>query len=337
MCDGIGFLIYFSSLLILIISVLLVKKNKFVMIISLFWIILLASLRGSAGVDTRMYIFRFENISDFSKIPIIESLLPFLMFIVRNISNSFSIFSLFYGAIISILYFYIFRKYPNSIYFGISIFSVIFIDSLYNVVRIGLALPLMFLAIVRSSKTLLFIAGQAHISTFLAFPLKSFRKYRLIICLILFIIFIYLFLILPDLPLTQRYLSKFKVYMSLSPRFEFSGISDTIGLWVALAIYYRVKGNKWKKWFRFNLISLILMVIFYLIVVNHFVFMLRVVRTYMIAIYALIAMEERKLDKVAFMIAFLFGLLYTSNFLRQIVASCSYLEGGFLPLHLTIY
>ena len=178
MCDPVGFMIYLGMLMALYIS--LIHRNFFLLCIGLFICTMIAAFRGEAGVDTYLYIARFNVIETgfpgFYNIPIIESFLPFLMWITKTLGGSFIHFSILFGFIISLLYFKILKDIPNSIYFGLACFPVIYIDSLFNGVRIGLAYPLIFLAIFYSSSSLFTLGVFSHISALIAAHFKVFSN-----------------------------------------------------------------------------------------------------------------------------------------------------------------
>jgi len=331
MFDFFGFLIYLISLCLLFISVFLInyKLNKYIAIVILLGIIFIASLRGTAGIDTKQYIFRFENINSFSDITLYEPIIPFLMWIVKSLGGSFPVFSLIYGIILIILYCYIFSNFKNSIYFGISIFPVIFLDSLFNGIRIGLAYPLIILYVTSSSFYYFLLSFLSHVSSLIG---VIFLKRKIIyLFLFLFIILILsgssILNIVPD-----RYINKYYQYKNLKPRFSYAGISDSIALIITLIVYFRVSGVRGKKMIKNSTIVIIFIIIYWFFLVRNFVFLLRVTRLIIIIIFAVIAKRNRKLDKISVLLSFIFGLFYSANFLRQIIASSSYAERGFLPL-----
>lgn len=333
MCDKLGLFVYAFFLISLTFGIYIRKKNPVILALTFLLITFFASLRGGSGVDTALYIQRFQNIT-FDKISIVEPILPTMMFLSKNIMNSFTLFSIFYGLLLSSLYYILFKNNKNSIYFGLSIFPLIYIDSLYNGLRIGLAYPILFLAIVNSSKSYLLFSVTAHISSLLITPLIIIKKKYIFLGILTAAVYIYI-IGFPVEFISERYISKYYKYQELVSRSSFAGIADTVGLFISLIIYYiTVLNYKEKKLFYAITLTFFVLFILYFILINKFMFMLRIVRLSMIAVFALIATNQNKINKLALYISLAFGILYSLNYLRQISATCVYPNGGFLPMQL---
>jgi hypothetical protein len=335
-CDLFGFLVYIIILFGLFISVYMffMKKNYLLLLFSMFYSVFIASFRGLSGVDTHMYILRYEFLKPFN-IDLIEPVIPFLMSIVKFFNGGFIGFSLLYGFIISVLYFYIFKKYNNAIYFGLIMFPVIYIDSLFNGIRIGLAYPLIILAIVNSSLIFFILAVLTHVSSLLIGVFKILQNKYISITIILLVILI---ILLSDVSIFNllpiRYQHKYMVYKQLHVKNIYSGLADSFILYITLVIYLRLNGLKGKVFFIKSLMLSVLIILYHVILVYNFAFMLRVTRLLEISILALIAKKKNKIDKLALYISFIIGIVYILNFIRQINSTCDYEIGGFLPLDL---
>lgn len=326
-----GFALYIVMLLSLHISI--IEKKSLYLFMSMFFIVLISSNRGIAGVDTHLYILRYDNIEQFTSIGIIEPLIPILMSITKFINGSFQDFSFFYGLVVSLLYLFIFKKFPNAIYFGLAMFPVIFIDSLFNGIRVGLAYPLMFLAIIYSSMIFFILAMSSHIS---ALIIGSFKiiPYKYIF---MFVPIILIFFSLSDLTvfdlLSDRYNSKFNNYQEMYTTNVYSGMADSSLLFISLMIYLRVLGVKGKSFLLKSLYIFIVVSFFHILLVSKYIFMLRITRILDIIVFALIAKNKNKIDKFALYLSLSIGVIYILNFLRQINSTCAYDIGGFLPLN----
>jgi len=332
MCDLFGLALYMLMLLSLQISI--VKKRPLYLFISMFFVVLISSHRGLAGVDTHLYILRYDNVEQFTNIGVIEPLIPILMSITKFANGNFQDFSFFYGLVVSLLYLFIFKKFPNAIYFGLTMFPVIFVDSLFNGVRVGLAYPLMFLAITYSSIIFFILAVSSHISSLIICGFKIIPyKYIFIFILIILIFFSLSDLTVFDL-LPDRYISKFYDYQEMYTANIYSGTADSFLLFISLLIYLRVLGIKGKSFLIKSFYIFVLVSAFHILLVSKYVFMLRIVRILDIAVFALIAKNKNKTDKFALYLSLLVGIIYILNFLRQISSTCSYNIGGFLPLNL---
>ena len=335
MRDIIGLLIYFVSVISLFFAILLIKRYKYVSFFIFLVVGMAAMFRGSAGVDTHLYISKFGSIGSLYDVPLTEPLIPFLMWIVKFCGGSFPVFSLVYAVILSSLYYYVLTRFPNAIYFGITVFPVIFIDSLYNGMRVGLAYPLIFIAVARSSVSVLFVAASAHVSSMLAGVFKVFSlSHYLIFSIFIGLIFFLDISLIGLLP--YRYISKMQVYSALSPSTSYAGLSDSAALCLALIIYYRLSKFRGKTWIAVGFVLLILVGFLYYFIISNYVAMLRLLRCIIICVFGLIARREARLGKFLFAVCVLFGMAYSANFLRQIWASSSHAGGGFLPLPLDL-
>jgi len=335
MCDPTGLLIYLSLLSILSIGIF--YNNFFILYAGILLSSLVASFRADAGVDTFLYIKRFEEIDPgligLNQLNPIEPILTLLMWATKTLGLGFEFFSFLISMIVGIIYLRIFKFFPNARYFGLACFPVIYIDSIFNGVRIGLGYPLVFHAIVYSSLIVAILAFFTHLSTIVTLPLivlikRSFTKaIGLSFALIFLTSFVYYELIV------NEFLIKFFQYQNIYTRNLYSGIADSSLLFVALislAISRRILG---KKLIFISLFILISIVIFHVLFISSYVFLLRVVRLLSIIIFAIIATSNQKINPMIIKICFFFGLLYSLNFLRQINDTCSYeLNNGFLPL-----
>ncbi len=339
MCDPFGFLLYIIMLSMLHLSLLsiLSKHNYFLICLAFLFITLIASFRGTAGVDTYLYILRFDHLQPFENIPLIEPLIPLLMSIVKFFNGNFGDFSILYGLILSVLYFYIFKKIPGAIYFGLVMFPVLYIDSLFNGIRIGLAYPLIFLAIARTSIIFFLFAIESHISALLGsfFKIIPF-KYLLIIVIIVILGIEFLNISIYDI-LNQRYYVKLLKYQEMHPSHIYSGLADSFLLFISIAIYYISKGVNGKKLIKKLIISFIVISMIHIFLTSQYVFMLRVIRLLAFLVFAFIASQSHRIYKRAVFIALIFGILYSLNFLRQINSTCSYEIGGFIPLNFDFF
>ncbi len=331
MCDLFGFFLYFLMLFSLHVSLSI--KRMTLLFLSMLFAIIIAAFRGFSGVDSYMYVMRFDGANNFEDISIIEPLIPLMMWIVKFFDGSFSMFSLLYGSVLIGLYMYIFKKIPNSIYFGLTAFPVIFIDSLFNGIRVGLVYPLIFLAVVYSSRVLFILGFFSHVSALIAGVFKIIPFKIFVVITIITIVYLYASQITILELLSERYASKFANYQEMYTKNIYSGIADSMLFFVSILIYLRTIGLKSKQFILTSTYAFIGVIIFHILFVSEYIFMLRIVRLLDIIMFALIAKSTSKLDKRALYIALIFGVLYSLNFLRQINSTCSYEIGGFLPLN----
>ena len=336
MCDIYGFLLYFLMLISLQFSIL--KKNYLLLSIVLFFVIIIAAYRGTAGVDTSMYIMRFNGTCNFKDIPLIEFITPFIMWIAKYIGFGFGGFSIILGIFVGSLYLYIFKKIPGAIYFGLAMFPVIYIDSLFNGLRIGIAYPIIFLAIYYSSFILFVLSFFSHVSSLLALPFIQKIPFQYLALILIGIVgYITMSHInILDL-LSERYISKFYRYQDMSTKNIYSGMADSTLLYTSLVIYLRALEIKGKSFVKKSIMIFVAISFIHIFLISKFVFMLRIVRLYDIAIFALIAKNTKKIDKFSLYLSFIIGILYLLNFLRQINSTCNYEIGGFLPLNFGLF
>ena len=335
MCDPFGLLIYTFILFGLYASVFV--RNLFLLSLFLFLTVFLSALRGNAGIDTYLYIDRYTVLESgflgLQNISIVEPLIPLLMWATKTLGGGFALFSIILGLIISILYFRIIKTIPNSIYFSLCCFPVIFLDSLFNGLRVGLAYPLIFLAVYYSSINYFILGSLSHISGIIAAPFQIFSsKY-----FTLFIFILTSTIIIFDSEIYQlifqRFDSKFSQYQSIFTRNAYSGIADSSLLLVASLIFLRKKGFSGKTFLKAMISLLIIIALLHFFLISKFVFMLRVIRFIDIILFAMIAKSNQKIDSLSLNMATVFGFFYILNFLRQVSNSCYYdFNNGFLPL-----
>lgn len=329
MCDLAGLVIYILLLTTAVAAVLLSNRFRAVSLALFLLIALVAAFRGHAGVDTPLYIARFEHIG-LMPIPFIEPLIPALMKLIRWIGGSFAAFSLLLGVLIGLNYWFIFQRYPNAIYFGITMFPVIYIDSLFNGIRIGLSYPIIMTAIASNSVILILLAAMGHISSFIALPFIGKYNYRHLAVVVGLILIVTIeFDFFRNLPF--RYLSKLNVYSTLPARNWYGGIADSAALLMAFVTWLFAAKFPQKTIVRYSAIATILIVILEIALINQYAFMLRVIRLLAIAIYGVILTKEKISDRLVLCVSVVFGIFYLLNFIRQIMVSCAY-ENGFLPL-----
>ncbi len=335
MCDPVGFLIYTFTLFGLYATALF--RNFFLLSLFLFVTVLLSAFRGNAGIDTYLYVDRYTVLESgfigIQNISIVEPLIPLLMWVSKTLGGSFILFSIIFGVLVSFLYFRIIKTIPNSIYFSLCCFPVIFLDSLFNGLRVGLAYPLIFLAVYYSSIIYFVLGSFSHISALIAAPFQIFsnKKFTIFIFILIssFIIFdseIYQLIF-------QRFDSKFNQYQSIFTRNAYSGIADSSLLFVASLIFLRTKGCSGKTFLKAMVPLFIIIALLHFFLISKFVFMLRVTRFIDIIFFAMIAKSNQKIDSLSLNISTIFGFFYILNFLRQISNSCYYdFNNGFLPL-----
>jgi len=324
MCDLTGLFIFCILVYGLYFSCLF-KKYKllaFLMLLS----IISAVFRGNSGIDTLLYINRFNSIN-WENINLVEPITQLLMLFSKSISNNFELFTLMHSALVSALYFYIFIKYKNMRYFFISIFPVLYIDSIFNGLRVGLAYPLVILSILRSSNFYYFLAILSHVSALLAVNKNQIKKISII-----FIIFLILLLLMYDYEsYIDRYSSKYFQYLEITTINVYSGIADfSMLLLISFVFFVRDKKSIFIYFFAF---LPLLLIVFSLL--NKYVFFIRILRLAGVILFsysALSVKHNEKHKKMFFYLFSLFGFIYSANFVRQISNSCHHPINGFLPL-----
>ena len=178
MCDIKGLLIYISLLIVLHLGV--IKKNYFILAFAILSASLISSIRGYAGIDTYLYRAIFENsqtgFEAFAQLTFSEPILYSLIIATKSLGLGFSSFSLIISLITGYMYFLILKKFPNSIYFGLALFPALYIDSIFNGMRVGLAYPMLFISIALSSTFFLVLAFLTHFTSLIALPFINKKK-----------------------------------------------------------------------------------------------------------------------------------------------------------------
>jgi len=320
MCDFVGLALFSILIYGLYISCLIrsYKLLSFFMILSVF----LAVFRGNSGIDTLLYLDRFNSI-DVESITLVEPITQLLMLFAKLISNDFKIFTLIHSAIISIIYLFIFKKFNKLQIFFVSMFPVLYIDSIFNGLRIGLAYPFIILSVLKSSNFYYLIAVLSHVSSVLAIHKYQIKKISIII-----IISIILFLFFYDYEnYLYRYSSKYSQYLEISSKNPYSGIADFSALLLISFLFFL--RNK-KLLISYFFIFVPLLVIIFLIF-HEYVFFIRLLRLVCVIMFSYAALINIKLKFLSYLFS-VFGFLYATNFIRQISDSCYHPINGFLPL-----
>ncbi len=275
MCDPLGLSIYLFLLFILFVGIL--YNNFFVLYVGIFISSILASLRGDAGVDTFLYLHRFNEIDPgligFNQLNPIEPVLTFFMWTIKTLGLGFEFFSFLISIIIGIIYLRIFKFFPKAQYFGLACFPVIYIDSIFNGVRIGLGYPLVFHSIVYSSLIIAILAFFTHLSTVVVLPLIVILKRSFTKAVILSLAFISLTSFFYYDLIINEFLLKFFQYQNIYTRNLYSGIADSALLFVALISFSISRGILGKKLIFTSLFIFISILIFHIFFCFKFCFL----------------------------------------------------------------
>ena len=320
MCDPIG-LIYYS---VLIFSIYLSAffKQKFFLKVILFFVAIFSAFRGNAGVDTPLYISRFNAI-DYIEINWFEPLMPIIMKLVKFVGGDFVIFSIIWAFLIFIFYIIFLHKISNGFKLFYFILPVIYVDSLFNGLRVGLAYPIILLSFSYEKKIKnLFFSSISHF-THVTTLLKHIFSFRLKTLFFLSIILIgFWSQIRQIIPINLLY--KLNRYQEFEVMNSYGGIAD---LSCIILILFLLKKSRIlsKKYF---VITLAFLIPFHVFITTEFAAILRI---YRLIIICLLGLHINKFNFKLNLYLKLFGFLYCLNFLRQISSSCTY-ENGFLPL-----
>lgn len=335
MCDYQGLLLYASMLFFLHLGV--IKKNYFILCFGISFSSFISSIRGYAGIDTYVYRSVFDNsltgLEGLAQLTLLEPILPLIIIITKSFGLGFSSLSLIISLIIGYMYFWILKKFPNAIYFSLALFPALYIDSIFNGIRVGLAYPTLFVSIALSSTVFLIIAFLIHFTSLIALPFINKKNVFL-----LFISFIFIFLLGGNElinPIFQRFIFKSYQYQTVYSQNFFSGLADSFMLAVSLICFFRIRGIQGKTYFFIIPLIIFTTIIFQYLFASQFVFFLRLLRLLTVTIFAICAsLEFSKIKLDIYYLCLIFGALYSLNFLRQINNTCEYPKStpGFLPL-----
>jgi hypothetical protein len=101
MCDPLGLFVYISLLFMVFLAVLIIRKNSNLSLVLLLFVSLISVFRGSAGIDTPLYIIRFVESLNTDINYFFEPAIPLLMSFIKTLGLGFNFFSLIYGTTIS--------------------------------------------------------------------------------------------------------------------------------------------------------------------------------------------------------------------------------------------
>lgn len=320
MCDPVGFLFYCVILFSIYFSAFL--KQKIVLKIVLFFIAILSAFRGTAGVDTPLYMARFTVIDE---VPVnfFEPIMPLVMKLVKSLGGDFFSFSVVWALLIYLAYIIFLNNKTNSQKLFYFIFPVLYVDSLYNGLRIGLAYPIILISFSHSRKVknffLSILSNMTHISTVIRYVF-NFKFITLIFFAALtFTLWSYVQMVIP-----LNILYKLNRYENFEVLNFYGGIADLSCIILLVFLLFRSKYLSLKE----LIIITLLILPFHFIVTVEFAAILRI---YRLIIVCILGLYIDKLYTNSYFYFKIFGFLYIVNFLRQISSTCNY-ENGFLPL-----
>ena len=95
---------------------------------------------GYAGIDTYVYRSVFDNsltaFEGLAQLTLLEPIFILIIIITKSFGLGFSSLSLIVSLIIGYMYFLILKKFPNAIYFSLALFPALYIDSIFNGIRV---------------------------------------------------------------------------------------------------------------------------------------------------------------------------------------------------------
>ena len=317
MCDPIGLTYYMIITFSIYISAFF---KKIYLKLTLFCIAILSAFRGNSGVDTPFYIDRF-NVIQKTDLSFFEPLMPIIMKSVAFVGGDFIHFSLLWSILIFIAYAYFIDNNSNGIKIFYFILPVIYVDSLFNGLRIGMAYPIMLLSFTTKNKLsniiLVIVSHLTHITTIIRYMLN-----KKVLFLLLFTFIFFWSDITQFIPINVMY--KLNRYGEFKVLNVYSGFADLMCL---ILIFYALKisaviSNKY-----FFTISFLTILIHFLFTIEY----AALLRVYRLIIISLIAINLNKFNINSYKFFKFFGFLYIINFIRQISSTCYY-DNGFLPL-----
>jgi len=299
-------------------------------------VMMFASLRGSSGKDTKLYLNRFDGMSSdgvavsFDSEPILNSLIYISKILM---GGGHELFFFLHAVLVCFLFSLIIKKYERARVYLLTIGPMFLIDGLTNGMRITIAYHL-FVVAVLYRKQLMLGGGVflAHVSGLLMYFFKvcldssKVSTVRKIILLVLCSLLIYILSIYLDrlLLLIPRVAGKFSKYSEMVLPTKYSGVVDIFVMVSIFTLSVWTRVNRRRDLIYGSGIALFIGITFYVLNQNSLAF-IRVGKLFIVAL-CVSEFATRAERAIPFYPLFVIGILYNLNFLRQIIFG-----HGFLP------
>jgi hypothetical protein len=330
-------MIFYTFSIFYIYFLIYAKKLPLFILFFLFLpIILFATFRGSSGIDSYLYLYRFD-VFDYQNLFIsIESepFLDFLIYISKYVlSGSHHIFFLLHALIVCFLFALIVKKYSDARAYLVTVGPVILIDGLTNGMRITLAYHLFAVSMLYGKKLFMpVLVVLSHVSGLfmyifagaLNFKNLSFR-YKIILFFFLFLVVSIAYLYLYEISLyVPRLSGKIVKYSTLISHSSFAGLVDifVIASVLILGAWSNAKNKSELIW---GILLSIIVSLFFLILFQYSIAFIRLGKLFIVAL-CLSGYVNNSKKKIPINILVFVGTIYTLNFLRAV-----YFVDGFLP------
>lgn len=304
------------------------------LIISSFPLVIFAALRGSSGKDTELYLNRFNSLDpDYFKFSLLdEPILNALIYITKLLTDSHIVFFALHALLVCMLFVLALKRFESVKLYYFTLGPMFLIDGLTNGMRITIAYHLFLVAVAYKREILIFpiiilshVTGSLlYVAKYLANLNKFKRTYRLLALLFLGALMLTLASKLElILALSPRINSKLSQYGELVLATKYSGLAD-LSILFMLFLAVSLGPIKLRERFVFLLLGMIVCTLFYLSIQQSLAF-IRVLKLFLIGLLVSDYFVQRVTNRQLILFK-LIGVLYSLNFIRQIVFG-----PGFLP------
>ncbi|MEL0606325.1 EpsG family protein [Pseudoalteromonas undina] len=305
-----------------------------VLVISSLPLVAFAALRGSSGKDTGLYLNRFNSFDpDSFKFSLFdEPILNSLIYITKLFNGSHEIFFAFHASLVCILFVLALKRFEFVKLYFFTLGPMFLIDGITNGMRITIAYHLFLVAVAFkreiSAAPLIFLSHVTGILLYIAKYFANINKLRKLYQIIVLLISAIIVLVLASnidsiLALSPRINSKVTQYGELILTTKYSGLAD-LSVLFTLFLAVSLGPIKLLDRFIFLLLGILVCTLFYLSIQQSLAF-IRVLKLFLIGLLVSDYFVRKVSDRQLFLFK-LIGVLYSLNFIRQIIFG-----PGFLP------
>ncbi len=310
------------------------KQPLSVLIISSFPLVAFAAFRGSSGKDTELYLNRFNNVDpdsfEFSLFD--EPILNSLIYITKIFTESHVVFFALHAALVCMLFVLALKRFEHVKLYFFTLGPMFLIDGLTNGMRITIAYHLFVVAVAYKREILvaplIFLSHVTGSFLYVAKYLANLNKLKKIYRFLALLLFTAIMLTLAAkldliLALSPRINSKFSQYGELVLATKYSGLAD-LSILFTLFLAVSLGPLKLRDRFVFLLLGMFVCSLFYLSIQQSLAF-IRMLKLFLVGLLVSDYFVQRVTNRQLILLKFI-GVLYTLNFIRQIVFG-----PGFLP------
>lgn len=314
--------VFLSTLYVLFVAYLMRGQRFILVFIMLFPMIIVSAIRDF-GPDTEVYEYIFYNSTAFDNVLAIfyEPILQLFIYLVRDVFQlDHRWFFGIHAGLITVIFSYILSCGRKWYYYIFSIGVVVYLNSIFNGMRIGLAYHLLLLGVHFSQrKYFIFLGTLSHLSTIMVIYLNSIYDFfhkasnsNIIRFLLISGGGLLLYLYLLSLNLPQVFSKKIEVYSVMMAPNIYSGIMEICVILITLLLIRKDRRRRFELNFVIYLIGFAFVIGLYTLGQQSYGW-LRIIKILMVVF---VASASRFINCRARIPLLGMGLIYITNYVR---------------------